>query len=230
MLDGFLSPAAAEPQLIDGAPQRQPLAAPNEEEENMSKVAFLVMVSATFVACTSEAPQPTAPLSVPVFNQSEASPNANGGNFGTPLSPSEEVPPNESRARGNAIFQLNAAGTELSYQLIVANIENVFMAHIHRGPAGTNAPIVVWLYPSTTPVTGPLGAGRIDGVIARGTITAANLVGPLAMQPFSVLLSDLRTGNAYVNVHTNDGVAPTNTGPGDLPGGEIRGQVEHRGH
>jgi hypothetical protein len=26
-------------------------------------------------------------------------------------------------------------------------------------------------------------------------------------------------------VHTNDGVAPPNTGPGDFPGGEIRGQV-----
>jgi hypothetical protein len=33
------------------------------------------------------------------------------------------------------------------------------------------------------------------------------------------------SGNAYVNVHTNDGVAPTNTGPGDFPGGEIRGQI-----
>jgi hypothetical protein len=26
-------------------------------------------------------------------------------------------------------------------------------------------------------------------------------------------------------VHTNDGVAPPDTGPGDFPGGEIRGQV-----
>jgi hypothetical protein len=26
-------------------------------------------------------------------------------------------------------------------------------------------------------------------------------------------------------VHTNDGVAPANTGPGDFPGGEIRGQI-----
>jgi hypothetical protein len=25
-------------------------------------------------------------------------------------------------------------------------------------------------------------------------------------------------------------VAPTNTGPGDFPGGEVRGQIEHRGH
>jgi hypothetical protein len=26
-------------------------------------------------------------------------------------------------------------------------------------------------------------------------------------------------------MHTNDGVPPINTGPGDFPGGEIRGQI-----
>jgi hypothetical protein len=31
-------------------------------------------------------------------------------------------------------------------------------------------------------------------------------------------------------VHTNDGVAPTNTGPGDFPGGEIRGQIRLLGN
>ena len=46
----------------------------------------------------------------------------------------------------------------------------------------------------------------------------------LAGHPLSDLIDALRLGNAYVNVHTNDGVAPTNTGPGDFPGGEIRGQ------
>jgi hypothetical protein len=35
----------------------------------------------------------------------------------------------------------------------------------------------------------------------------------------------MESGGAYVNIHTNDGVAPTNTGPGDFPGGEIRGQI-----
>jgi hypothetical protein len=201
----------------------------------MSRAASLIVASTLFVAC-SEAPHPTAPIQVPVFTQSsEVSPNANGGNFGTPLSSGEEVMPagvvNESTARGNAIFQLNEAGTELSYKLIVANIDNAFMAHIHRAPAGVNGPIVLWLYPSTTPnVQNPPGGGRLDGVIVEGTITAANLVGQLAGQPLSALLADLRTGNAYVNVHTNDGIAPTNTGPGDFPGGEIRGQVEHRGH
>lgn len=35
----------------------------------------------------------------------------------------------------------------------------------------------------------------------------------------------MRAGEAYVNVHTNDGVAPDNTGPGDFPGGAVRGQI-----
>ena len=65
----------------------------------------------------------------------------------------------------------------------------------------------------------------VDGVLASGTFTAANLVGPLAGHPLSELISAMRSGGAYVNVHTNDGVAPTNTGPGDFPGGEIRGQL-----
>jgi len=204
----------------------------------MTKAASLAIAGALVAACSSDAPSPTAPISVPVVTQSLHAPNgsadANGGNFGTPLSAAEEVMPagvvNESKARGNAVFQLNADGTALTYRLIVANIENVFMAHIHQGPAGTNGPVVVWLYPSTTPGPGATGGGRIDGLIAEGTITAANFVGPLAGQALAALVADLTSGNAYVNVHTNDGIAPTNTGPGDFPGGEVRGQVEHRGH
>jgi hypothetical protein len=204
----------------------------------MSKAACLVLVSTMCAACSSDAPQPTAPFTVPVTSQTlhapNASANANGGNFGTPLRSTEEVMPagvvNDSTATGNAVFQLNADGTALSYKLIVANIENVFQAHIHQGPAGSNGPIVVWLYPSTTPGAGPAGGGRLDGVIASGTITAADLVNVLAGQPLSALLDALRSGNAYVNVHTNDGIAPTNSGPGDFPGGEVRGQIEHRGH
>ena len=76
---------------------------------------------------------------------------------------------NTSNAVGNAIFNLSEDGTELSYKLIVANIDNAFMAHIHIAPAGVNGPIAVWLYPGTTPgLTAPLGQGRLDGVIAQG--------------------------------------------------------------
>ena len=96
----------------------------------------------------------------------------------------------------------------------------VVQAHIHLGPAGQNGPVTAFLF---GPV--PAGGGRVNGEIARGTITASDLIGPLAGMTLDDLLAEMVAGNAYVNVHTNDGVAPTNTGPGDFPGGEVRGQI-----
>jgi len=143
----------------------------------------------------------------------------NNRNFAVHLSGDEEVPPRDTLAQGQAIFHLSDDGTTLEYKLIVANIDNVFMAHIHLGPVGVNAPIVVFLYGPVAP-----GGGRVDGVISQGTITAANLIGPLAGHPLADLITAMNTGNAYVNAHTNDGVDGINTGPGDFPGGEVRGQ------
>ncbi len=156
---------------------------------------------------------------VPLFARSAAD------NLGTHLTGDNENPPNDSPAQGQAIFRLSDDGSSVDYTLIAANIENAFMAHIHLAPAGVNGPIVVWLFPSTAPVPGPLGAGRFDGVLAQGTFTAANLVNVLKGHPLAELIAAMRSGGAYVNVHTNDGIAPANTGPGDLPGGEIRGQL-----
>jgi len=122
-------------------------------------------------------------------------------------------------------FQLNADGTELSYRLISSNIDNVIASHIHLAPAGTNGNIVVFLFGTVA-----AGGGAQDGVLATGTITAANLINALAGQPLSALIDRMDSGGAYVNVHTNDGVGSTNTGAGDFPGGEIRGQIQPAGH
>jgi len=150
-------------------------------------------------------------------------------NFRTHLSGGQEVPPPgvvvNTQAQGQAKFQLSADGSTLHYKLIAANIENAFMAHIHMGPAGANGPIVVWLYPSTATTPGPVGAGRTDGVLVEGDITAANLVGPLTGASLSDLIAQIEAGNTYVNIHTNDGLGDPNTGPGDFPGGEVRGQI-----
>lgn len=138
----------------------------------------------------------------------------------TQLTGAEEVPARDTNARGNAQFTISDDGQSITYRLIVANINNVVASHIHQGPAGTNGPVVAFLYGPQ-----PAGSGPLNGVIAEGTITAADLLGPLAGQPLSALIDAMRAGNTYVNVHTNDGVDPTNTGPGDFPGGEIRGQI-----
>ncbi len=148
-------------------------------------------------------------------------------NWSTHANGSMEVPVRDTNAQGQAIFHLSKDGTSLDYKLIASNIENVFMAHIHKGVPGENGPIVVWLYPSTTPnVTGPLGAGRFEGVLVEGTFDAGDIAPSApAGYDFADLLADMNGGGAYVNVHTNDGVAPTNTGPGDFPGGEVRGDI-----
>jgi hypothetical protein len=133
-------------------------------------------------------------------------------NFRTHLTGAEEVPAVETRAQGQAIFKLSPDGTELHYKLIVANIENVTMAHIHLAPVGQNGGVVAWLYPKAPPPQ--LIPGRVQGVLAEGTITAANLVGDLAGQPLSALIDHMNKDNAYVNVHTSQ-----------FPGGEVRGQI-----
>jgi len=142
--------------------------------------------------------------------------HANGG---------QEVPARDTQGQAQAIFHLSQDESALEYKLVAANIDNVFMAHIHMQVPGQNGPIVVWLYPSTAAMPGPFGAGRTDGVLAEGTITAANLVGPLAGHPLSDLVDAMSTGRAYVNLHTNDGVDGVDTGAGDFPGGEIRADI-----
>jgi hypothetical protein len=183
---------------------------------------LIALVGIVAVGCSEPAPTEFE-LRVPLF----AVGGNSGFNIGTHLTGDEEVPVRATQAQGQAIFRVSDDEQSIRYKLIVANIENVFQAHIHLAPAGSNGQIVVWLYPSTAPTAGPLGGGRIEGVIAEGTITAANLRGPMAGQPLSVLLAAIRSGGTYVNAHTDDGVAPTNTGPGDFPGGEVRGQLNH---
>jgi len=142
--------------------------------------------------------------------------------FFVPLSGDQEVPPRATPASGMALIWLSADEESLRYVLLAFNIDNVVASHIHGpiGPVGVNQPVVAPLIPDQ-----PCGGGRSDGLLGKGTITEADLVGPLADRPFEELVSALLAGNTYVNVHTNDCVAPTNQGPGDFPGGELRGQI-----
>lgn len=133
-------------------------------------------------------------------------------NFTAHLRGGEEVPAVETLAQGQAHFRLSAGGDAIDYKLIVANIEDVFMSHIHLEAVGANGPIVVWLYPPAPPPQ-PI-PGRFDGVLAEGTFTAADLMGPLAGMSLADLVAEMRAGNTYVNVHTTAN-----------PGGEVRGQI-----
>jgi hypothetical protein len=169
----------------------------------MKKIYYVMIAAVIVLALTSLAAAP-APLL---------------RNFVAPMSGDQEVPPRDTNASGNAVFHLRGDGTALDYKLIVANIENVFAAHIHCGAAGVNGPVGVTLFMGS-PASGP-----VNGIIARGTITAPDPGNACGWSDFEDVLAAMRSGDTYVNVHTNDGVDPPNTGPGDFPGGEIRGQI-----
>jgi hypothetical protein len=140
-------------------------------------------------------------------------------NFVATLSGDQEVPPRDTQARGVATFKLREDGTALAFKVNVANLDNVFAAHIHCGPVGVNGPVGVTLF------MGAPAGGAANGTLAEGTITAPDAGNGCGWTDLAAVLAAMGSGATYVNVHTNDGVAPPNTGPGDFPGGEIRGQV-----
>ncbi len=195
----------------------------------------VLMMGAVAGGCSESARAPTQPeaISVPVHVEA-AQRQGVPQNHRTHLTGEEEVPVRETQAQGQAIFQVSRDGLYVDYKVIASNIENVIMAHIHCGAAGVNGPIVVWLYPSAT-AAGPVasGAGRHNGVLKDGTFDNSHVRAvpnsaacPGGVSTLEQVLAKIRSGDAYVNVHTNDGVGAPNTGPGDFPGGELRGQIE----
>jgi CHRD domain len=142
-----------------------------------------------------------------------------GDNFVAPLSGDEEVPARVTPATGVAKFKLREDGTALLFKVNVTDIDNAFAAHIHCGAVGVNGPVGVTLFMA------PPAGGAVEGTLAEGTITAPDPGNACGWVDLAAVLAAMESGATYVNVHTNDGVPPPNTGPGDFPGGEIRGQI-----
>ena len=148
-----------------------------------------------------------------------APPAVAGDNFVAPLSGGEEVPARDTQAVGVATLKVRDDGAGLDFKINVANLSNAAAAHIHCGAVGVNGPVGVTLF-----VGAPAG-GTFNGTLAEGTATAPDPGNACGWADLAAVIAAMQSGNTYVNVHTNDGVLPPNTGPGDFPGGEIRGQV-----
>jgi hypothetical protein len=135
------------------------------------------------------------------------------------LSGAAENPVRTTTATGSAEFRLTSNNT-ITYTVDVTNLMNITAGHIHGPAASTeNAGVIIGLF------TTPPAASPFTGRLAEGTITASST---LSGVDFDGLLDLLENGTAYVNIHTSDGVDPPNTGAGDFPGGEIRGQILRR--
>lgn len=129
------------------------------------------------------------------------------------LDGASEVPKVQSPASADATFALSPDGKRIEYTLMVRNLPDVTMAHIHLGTQGKNGPVVVKLYPLSG--TSKLIPGRDNGQLAKGEISEASLVGPEKGKPLATLVKAMQDGDAYVNIHT-----------AGHKGGEIRGQIK----
>ena len=92
-------------------------------------------------------------------------------------------------------------------------MDNITAAHIHSGKTGANGPILVTLFKTESPSSKP-----INGILASGNITNADLEGPMAGKTLIDLTKAMELGETYVNVHTEE-----------HPNGEIRGQIKGGG-
>jgi hypothetical protein len=116
--------------------------------------------------------------------------------FAAKLTGNDEVPSVSTAATGIAHFQLSSDGKELKYDLSATGLKNFMMAHIHQGKTGENGQPVVELS------------------VGKGKISSSDLQGPLAGKQISDLVNMIKSGKAYVNVHTQQN-----------QNGEIRGQI-----
>lgn len=121
------------------------------------------------------------------------------------LQGSGEVPALTTDANGVFAGTLDTAARTMKFQLQAAGV-GLTMAHIHTGAPGTNGPVVAFLF-------GPKPEG-VNLINESGTITPANLVGPLAGAKWDEFVQAVQSGNAYVNVHSIK-----------YPAGEIRAQI-----
>ncbi len=113
-------------------------------------------------------------------------------------------------ASGFASFTVSADESTVDYRLYANDAVGVTQAHVHLAAAGVNGSPAVFLFGKVDP-----GVAS-DGLLAEGTFTGADLIPALPGFDGSMgqFLDRIRSGGAYVNLHTE-----TN------PGGEIRGQI-----
>lgn len=137
--------------------------------------------------------------------------------FETSMNGFQETPP--IFTGGTGTFHATVHANSISYTETFGGLtSDVLQSHIHFGEKGVAGGIFVFL--CTNLGNGPAGtpACPAAGGTVTGTITAASVIS-LAGQnitagDFNALLRILRSGDAYVNVHTVN-----------FKAGEIRGQL-----
>ena len=124
-----------------------------------------------------------------------------------------QVPAVISKGSGTLDLRLVSGGTKLRFKLTSNGVTRIAQSHIHVAARGINGPITVYFF-ALPPAGWNGGSVTGDSFEVAGVRTAADVHQATATFTFADLVTALRSGNAYVNIHS-----PT------YPAGEIRGQI-----
>ena len=124
------------------------------------------------------------------------------------LSGGQEVPARATAASGTA--QIIVEGNQITYAIEVDDITAITASHIHTAPPGVNGSVRLFLYPAPPSTSAPQVTVTEKSILVEATVDASAVNGVT----YAELLAAMRSGNAYVNVHTTQ-----------FPGGEIRGDI-----
>jgi CHRD domain len=133
-----------------------------------------------------------------------------------------QVPAVLAKSSGHFEAEVNMQDRTISYSLSYANMSSqVVQAHIHFGASKTNGGVMVFLCGGISPTPCPT-SGTVTGTLTAADVSLLPVTNPDSVIPqgiepkdFAGMLKAIRSGNAYVNVHTVN-----------FPSGEIRGQVK----
>ena len=117
----------------------------------------------------------------------------------------------DGRTVAKAKLKLSDDGSGLEYIIECHGIEDITMAHLHLGKPGKIGPPVAWLYPPSPPPR--LIPGKLNGILAKGTITERDMRGPFKGKPFSFLINQINAENIYINIHTKAHAGGSICGP-----------------
>jgi hypothetical protein len=181
-------------------------------------VALALLVVAVLAGCgtaattttTTAQPATTTTVAGPTTTGAPGPTGATPAKIEVALSGDQSVPAVQTSASGTAIIMIEGgpSGFNISFEIDVTNIVDASAAHIHLGAPGVAGEVIVPLF------TGPPKSGSFTGVLAKGTITEADLTGSMKGKTFADLAAAVLSGQTYVNVHTAAN-----------KGGEIRGQI-----
>ena len=167
----------------------------------MQRLSAVLVVVAAGLTCSDDTVSPR-------FNELFTTPTLSGA--------AERPTPVTSSASGQFIAEVRDTATiggkkdslaVLRFELSVSNINAATMAHIHAGGPDAAGPVMVFLF------NGPTTGNNFTGILSSAEITRASTFN--GSFNLDSVLTRMRNGTAYVNVHTSAN-----------PGGEIRGQIQ----